>query len=317
LLGKEQEDDDTKKVYCRKELDESEDKLKGLHTDIDDAGKAIDEANEKSSTLTEDIAALTQSIKDLDKQVADATETRKQEHSDYVEALSANNAAKELLGIAKTRLNKFYNPKLALISVGASAHPTEAPPAPAQAAATVNLLDSFNDAPSFVQTRSQDDSDDEPAPPPEFPGEYEKQAEGNSGVLGLIDTLIEDLEKEITEMKADEKEDQQTYEELIKDSADKRAMNAKSITEKEGAKADLEERLHKMTTEKKGLEKEAADTADYLSNVHKECDWLLANYDVRKQARADEVEALKKATAVLSGADYSFVQISMHNTRDS
>lgn len=314
LLGKEQTDDDTKKAYCRKELDESEDKLKGLHTDVDDASKAIDEAKEKSATLAEDIAALTQAVKDLDQQVAEATDTRKEEHADYVEALAANNAAMELLGVAKNRLNKFYNPSggAAFISIG-GATTTRAPTGTAD---TVNLLDSFNDAPSFVQMRSEDEDGDEeevaPEKAPEMPGDYKKQESGNGGVLGLIDTLSADLDKEITEMKTDEKEDQQTYEELLKDSAEKRAMNAKSITEKEGGKAELEERLHKMTTEKKGLEKEAADTADYLSNLHKECDWLLANFDVRKQARADEVEALKKAIAVLSGADYSFVQISMH-----
>merc|ERR1719329_1810224 len=112
LLGKEQEDDDEKKAYCRKELDDSEDKLKGLTQDAEDAAKAIDEAKEKSATLSEEIAALTQSIQDLDKQVAEATSTRKEEHSDFVETLAANNAAKELLGIAKNRLNKFYNPDL-------------------------------------------------------------------------------------------------------------------------------------------------------------------------------------------------------------
>merc|ERR1711933_429686 len=48
----------------------------------------------------------------LDKAVADATEVRKEEHEEYVEALAANNAAKDLLDFAKNRLNKFYNPKL-------------------------------------------------------------------------------------------------------------------------------------------------------------------------------------------------------------
>merc|ERR1711959_146137 len=51
-------------------------------------------------------------IKDLDKSGAEATETRKEEHADYVEALAANTAAKDLLAFAKNRLNKFYNPKL-------------------------------------------------------------------------------------------------------------------------------------------------------------------------------------------------------------
>jgi len=308
LLRKEQHDDDNKKVYCQTELDESEDKLKGLRTDVDDASKAIDEAKDKSVVLAEDIAALVQSVTYLDAQVSEATSTRKEEHASFVETLASSNAAKELLNLAKNRLNKFYNPKL--YSPPSGAVLIETPTAlPVAAAETVNLLESFNDASSFMQIKSQI------AEVPEFPGEYSKQTGGNGGVLGLIDTLIEDVEKENFEMKTEEKADQQTYEELIKDSAEKRAMNAKSITEKEGAKADLEERLHKMTTEKKGLEREAVDTAEYLSNIHKECDWLLANYDVRKQARADEVEALRKATSVLSGADISFIQVSSHSTR--
>jgi hypothetical protein len=55
---------------------------------------------------------LTEGIKNLDKQVAEATETRKKENEDHVVNLAANNAAVEILGFAKNRLNKFYNPKM-------------------------------------------------------------------------------------------------------------------------------------------------------------------------------------------------------------
>merc|ERR1712224_711189 len=34
------------------------------------------------------------------------------EHEENVETLANDNAAKELIGVAKNRLNKFYNPKL-------------------------------------------------------------------------------------------------------------------------------------------------------------------------------------------------------------
>merc|ERR1719380_262156 len=67
---------------------------------------------EAIATLTEAIAALEEGIEELDKSVAEATATRKEEHEDFVQALAANNAAKDILGIAKNRLNKFYNPKL-------------------------------------------------------------------------------------------------------------------------------------------------------------------------------------------------------------
>merc|ERR1719161_2095053 len=92
-LKAEQVTDDEKKAYCLAELDKNEGK-------------------ESVETLTSEIAALSEGIKKLDKSVAEATEQRKQEHDDYVETMAANNAAKDLLGFAKNRLNKFYNPKL-------------------------------------------------------------------------------------------------------------------------------------------------------------------------------------------------------------
>merc|ERR1719450_1768680 len=64
------------------------------------------------ATLTDEIKALGEGIKELDKSVAEATATRKEEHDDFVQELAANTAAKDILGIAKNRLNKFYNPKL-------------------------------------------------------------------------------------------------------------------------------------------------------------------------------------------------------------
>merc|ERR1711915_1001181 len=60
----------------------------------------------------DEIAALDDSIKALDKSVAEATEQRKSEHEEYKELMASDTAAKELLGFAKNRLNKFYNPKL-------------------------------------------------------------------------------------------------------------------------------------------------------------------------------------------------------------
>merc|ERR1719335_1727104 len=111
-LGKEQQVDDDKKSYCLSELDKAEDKKKGLDLDISDLEKAIADGEEAIAALKSEIAALQDGIKALDKQVAEATETRKAEHDDYVENLAANNNAKDLLAFAKNRLNKFYNPKL-------------------------------------------------------------------------------------------------------------------------------------------------------------------------------------------------------------
>merc|ERR1719240_2291365 len=93
------------------------------------------------------------------------------------------------------------------------------------------------------------------------------------------------------------------------DAAKKRAEDSKAITEKETAKAGAEEDLNVATDDRKGKSDELMATKEYMSQLHSECDWLLQNYQLRKDARADEVDALKKAKAVLSGADFSLMQM--------
>merc|ERR1719408_221629 len=111
-----------------------------------------------------------------------------------------------------------------------------------------------------------------------------------------------DIEKEMQELEFEEKDAQSEDEDMVKDSAAKRAADLKSIAEKEAAKAGLEDDILKAEDEKKGKEDELMATKQYISELHADCDWLLSKYDLRKEARANEIDALKKAKAVLSGA---------------
>merc|ERR1719313_359816 len=131
----------------------------------------------------------------------------------------------------------------------------------------------------------------------------------------MMDMLAADLDKEIEEMRFEEKDAQQEYEQFIADSAAKRAGDSKSIGEKEGAKAGAEAELQKMEEEKAETMKAAMVKAEELKDLHLDCDWLLSNFEVRKEARAGEVDALKNAKAVLSGADYSLVQVAARRLR--
>lgn len=326
LLGKEQTDDDDKKDYCNKKIDEAEDKMKALMQEKEDLEKAIAESNEKVTSLTEEIATLTQGIKDLDKAVAESTEQRKEENENYLEDLAANKAAEELLTLAKNRLAKFYDPKLYSSATAASglsdeeqvyssfggevlAQVTTATPGDehTQVSAGISVFEELaGQAASFLQVSDQQ----QPPPPPETFGEYDKKSEAKTEVFTLIDMLMGDLNKDMAEAKSAEKEAQTDYEETMKMSVEKRASDAKAITEKEAAKAGLEEQLLKIMSDHKFATESGEETATVIQNLHKECDWLLENYVTRKEARASEVESLHKAEAVLSGADYSFLQTS-------
>merc|ERR1719247_859317 len=110
LLGKEQKDDEEQKAYCEAEFEKSEDESDDLKRKIKATESVIAEAEDAIAALREDIAALTTGIKDLDKAVAEATDTRKKESEDYTNTKAQNSAAVQLLDVAKNQLNKFYNP---------------------------------------------------------------------------------------------------------------------------------------------------------------------------------------------------------------
>merc|ERR1712050_408619 len=147
-----------------------------------------------------------------------------------------------------------------------------------------------------------------PAPPPATWGAYATKSEENSGVIAMIDLLVKDLAKEMTEAETAEKDAQSDYEQMMRDSAAKRTADSQSLAQKGSAKADTEAELQAHEEHKADGGKELMATMKYISSLHAECDWLLQYFDVRKEARAGEVDSLKKAKAVLSGADFSLLQ---------
>merc|ERR1719245_338493 len=276
LLKQEQLDDNDKKEYCEGQFDLADDKKKELVRAEGKLTAAIEDAKESIATLADEIKELAAGIKALDKTVAEATANRKEENSDFKTLFQSDSAAKELLAFAKNRLNKFYNPKL-----------YKAPEAEA----------------TLVQVHAHA----APPPAPEAPGTFKKSEDGN-GVIAMIDSLIAELDQELTEAETEEKLAQEEYEELMADSTEKRAADSKSLTDKEALKAETEDNLVKLTEEHKGTVKELMATEEYISQLHAECDWLIQYFDVRKEARTGEIDALGKAKAVLSGADFSLIQ---------
>jgi len=280
-LKKEQEDDAKKKEYCDTQFDQADDKKKVLEKSVADLEGAITETEEGIVSTKEQIDALEDGIRALDKSVAEATEQRKEENVDYKDLMANNGAAKELIGFAKNRLNKFYNPKL-----------YKEPAAPA-----------------LVSVHSGD----APPPPPAAVEAYSKKGEESNGIIAMMDGLTKDLDKEMTEAEVTEKDAQGDYEQFMTDSATKRAEDSKTLTDKQGALAGLETSLGDQKAAKASDEKSLGATNEYIASLHAECDWLIKYFDMRKEARATEIDALGNAKAVLSGADYSLVQ--MHSTR--
>jgi archaellum component FlaC len=282
-LKQEALDDEHKKEYCEAQFDLMDDKKKGLETKISNLETTIENSKEGITKLAEEIEALDDGIKALDKMVEAATEQRHAENKDYQELMASDSAAKELLEFAKNRLNKFYNPKL------------YKPPAA-----------SLMQISSHVQK-------DAPPPPPEAPGAFKKKSEESSGVIAMIDVLIKDLDRELTEAEVVEKDAQGDYEAMMADSSEKRTADSKALTEKIATKANLKSDLEQAGEDKDAAGSELMATESYISQLHAECDWLIKYFDMRKEARDGEIESLNNAKAVLSGADFSLMQTKSRN----
>merc|ERR1719492_624282 len=278
-LKQEQQDDYDKKEYCEWQFDLADDKKKSLERAEKDAENAMEKAKEAIETLTDEIKALEKGIKDLDDSVVEATEQRKEENQDFKKLMAQDTKAKEILKFAKKRLNKFYNPTLAFEQS-------------APQGATV-----------YAEVGVHDDGKAPPGPPPDTWNAYAKKSDESTNVVAMIDVLIADLDKEMTEAKAEEKNGQEDYETMMTESAAKRTEDSKALGNKMSAKAEAEKTKSEQTEVKKDTTKELWATMKYIDSLHQECDWLLKFFDVRKTARTGEIDALVKAKEVLSGAE--------------
>jgi len=300
-LKKEQVDDDEKSEYCAEEFDKSDDKKKATEREISDTQKAIAKANEDIASLSDEMSELEAGIVALDADVTEATEQRKDEHEDYEELMASDATAQEVLEFAKNRLNKFYNPKLykappkrelseedrITVNMGGTLAPTAAPGGIAGTGIGAALLQAG--------------------------AAYTKKTEESGGVIAMIDLLIADLEKEMTEAKMEETHAQEDYEDLLAESAEKRGKDSKSYAQKEAAHAEATSSLEDFKGDLAAGEKGLTATLSYIQSLHADCDFLTKYYDMRKEMRGKEIDGLVNAKAALHGA--SFVEESPRSTR--
>jgi len=285
IEGEEQKTDDSDKPWCNGEFEKGDRETKEEKGEISHLEAEMEEEQEMLDALAEEVKGLTESIADLDKKVAEATETRKDEHAEYQETMTLTQTAIELIGKAKNRLQKFYNPTL-----------YKAPPVRKEMTMEEKILAG---ASALAQIHSHHE-----AKQPVMPevGTYEKSSQKSGGVMALMDMIVKDLENTVKDTEYGEKSAQEDYVELMEDCQASRAQYSKSLTDKEAAKAEVLEK--KASAKEKELNdfKDLDNIGKYVGQLHVKCDFILENYDVRKEARAAEVEGLKNAKAVLAGA---------------
>merc|ERR1712048_792197 len=270
-LLKEKEDEIKHKDFCVDEFNTNE-----LQTENKERAKAdltakIEDLELTIKQLTEAIDALKSEIAEMQVQLKRAGEDREKENKEFQMTVADQRATQKLLTAALNILKGFYDKK-------------------AKAAALL-----------------QEGQPAGPPPPPGFEA-YKKNAAA-PGVMGMISQIISDAKAMEAETIRSEEDAQKAYEDFVKDTNASIEAKSKDIVNKSETKAKAEADLVEAKENKEAVMLELEQLANYKAELHSSCDFVMKNFEIRQTARDEEIEALKQAKAILSGAKFeAFLQ---------
>merc|ERR1719264_1809528 len=215
--------------------------------------------------LTKAIDKLKAEIAEMQVQMKRAGEDREKENKEFQSTVADQRETQRLLKAALSVLQDFYGKKAALL-----------------------------------QRRKQ-----EPAGPPPPPGfeAYKKNA-ASGGVMDMIQQIISDAKAMEAEAIRSEEDAQKAYEDFVKETNASIEAKSKEIANKNELKAKAEVELVETKEAKESVMLELEQLSNYNAELHQSCDFVMKNFDVRQTARDEEIEALKQAMAILSGAKF-------------
>jgi len=264
-LLKEKKDEIKHKDFCTDALNTNEREQELKQRDIDELEAEIADLTSTIDELTKSIATLQSEIAEMQTQLKRAGEDREKENADFQTTVADQRATQALLTKALDVLKGVYAKK------------------------------------EFFQLKARQ----EPAGPPPPPGfkKYEKSG-GAGGVMGMIEQIIRDAETLEAEAIQAETDSQKAYESFVKDSNKSIEEKNRDITNKTEEKATAEADKTAAEEAKETAMNEAQQLSNENADLHKSCDFVLKNFDIRQEARDQEVEALRQAKAILSGAKF-------------
>ena len=139
-------------------------------------------------------------------------------------------------------------------------------------------------------------------PPETWDSSYTGLDKEPDGVIGLMTKISEDFAKMEAETTAEEEENQKAYDEDMTTSEVNKAEKEKSIEMKTHERARLLDKLKSWKGQLKHVTSELEAVVQYLKDLEPACVSGDSTYEDRKQARADEIEALRKAQSILESA---------------
>jgi DNA repair exonuclease SbcCD ATPase subunit len=253
------------KDFCVDEFNQNQLQTEKKERDKEDLLAKIEGLEMSIKQLAEAIDALKAEIVEMQVQLKRAGEDREKENKIFQTVVADQRETQKLLQAALGVLQDFYG----------------------KAAAA-----------ALVQKQ-------EPAGPPPPPGfeEYKKSA-GSGGVISMLQQIIQDAKAMEQDTVRDETDAQKAYEDFVKETNRSIEAKSKDIVNKSEVKAQAEADVVEAKDNKEAVLLELEQLSNYNAQLHQSCDFIIKNFDLRQTARDEEVEALKQAKAILSGAKF-------------
>jgi len=287
-LKKEQADEVKEKDSCVKEIRENEKAIALKQRAITELTAFMEEAEATLKTLSKEIVEHKAEVKETQKQMAAASEEREAENKEFQDAVKEQRAAQDVLKKAKARLEAFYKKKQQGL--------LQAQPQ--------NLVQAVLGG-HFVLYQGAQQPGAALSEKPKGFETYETKGKGASGVLALLSSIIKEAETMEKEALAAETDAQASYEEFIKGSNDSVSKLAALIASKTQEIAELTADHETAKADRSAALEDADRLMQTGVDLHKSCDFLVKNFDVRQAGRSQEMDALAEAKAVFSGADFA------------
>merc|ERR1719223_936003 len=120
----------------------------------------------------------------------------------------------------------------------------------------------------------------------------------------MIQQIINDAKAMEAEAIRSEEDAQKAYEDFVKETNLSIEAKTKEIINKSEEKAKAETDLTQAQQDKEAVLLELEQLSNYNAELHQSCDFVTKNFEIRQTARDEEIEALKQAKAILSGAKF-------------
>merc|ERR1719310_2299428 len=125
--------------------------------------------------------------------------------------------------------------------------------------------------------------------------------------MGMLSQIINDAKAMEAEAIRSEEDSQKAYEDFVKETNASVEAATKDMINKEEEKAKAEADLVEANKQKDATMLELEQLSNYNAELHQSCDFIMKNFEIRQTGRDEEIEALKQAKSILSGA--KFIQL--------